>query len=305
MAKKVQDADSSFVFATTHRLVVEGTRSYQELLEKLYDFGLKRVSNLPRAASDQQLCDAVAELIFRLMDATREVRSQHPDKGELECARDVLRRLRQADASARIHRKPGIRQRLKQQILKELGEAARSRQIEDPDRLPWDPKEQSSEETELGADPFSEEMLAEIRRELKQAWETICSDAFARVRKHSRIVNRRLAIIKALSDEAWKSSPAGLVADHFEVLVRQARPLDIINRLRADNTAPQRGRHAVSDRQLREDIRIVKDALGREIPSLRETERALRSRYAVEWAGRRLTTILRQAHAVQTEAASS
>ncbi|MDF1665755.1 MAG: hypothetical protein P1V97_28610 [Planctomycetota bacterium] len=76
---------------TTYEIVVERSKSYPELLERLYDFGLEEKLTLPVGVSQSSLHDALAELIARLMEATDVVLTKNPGRNEFDCALEVLK----------------------------------------------------------------------------------------------------------------------------------------------------------------------------------------------------------------------
>lgn len=289
MAKKKEGIGSNTFYGTTYQEVVEGALTYQQLVENLYKFGLKRSLRLPRKASRELLNNKVVEFITLFMEATREALDQNPGKQELECAEDILKALRRPEKGARIHKKSGVRQRIHHAILKEIGQ-------------PWTaapglPEEPAAPETQ-GEDPGEgiPEDLGEIRARLARAWQEVRENTLKEVKKQFHVARRREAILDLLVSNTELETVTGVVSDHLEDVIDRVKPKDIIEKLRGMSAhnrplAASRGRNKVTDKQLREDILLVRRALLKEAETLKETERELRQRYLVEYASDKFNKI--------------
>lgn len=284
--------DRSYLEGTTYREVSQA-RSYQELLEKLYDFGLKRSPNLPRQASKELLVDALAELICCLMEATRDIHEKNPRKTELECAHEVLRELRQPDPQARIHKKSGFRNRLKQHVLKEIGSLS-SAPLDKAIPLTELVAQGEPEDEDLvpGLGDLPEEMLEGMRSSLKRAWDQVLERVLKKIKHHSSVFKRRRSIVEIFAERAGEEAGYGIVSTHFEKILRENKPSLIIAELRRRGVVGLRGRNKVADEQLRKDIRLVKAALLDELDLIRKEEQALRERMALLWTGRQIKSIV-------------
>lgn len=292
-------AESSYFAGTTRHAVVLRARSYQDLIEKLYRFGLERSAGLPKQAGLGALNDAVAELIARLMEATEAAHAAEPGRDRKSCAEDILRRLRKPGPRARLHKKSGFRWRIKQAILRQLGER-RPLSLEEPASLAAPPDE---EEEPPPIEP-APQLLTRVSEALNQAWDQALETTRQEICKQPKSKIRRGAILSYLAERAREHTRTGVVADHLESVLDSTRAAAVIKALRERGVVGLRGRRAVSDGALRKDVKLVEDALRRRLDELRETERLLRTELVIRSAGDHLKELLRQRSDAPREASS-
>ena len=291
--------------ATTQRYV-EGADNLGEFVERLYLFALNREvyygggeltsrqgpKRLPSRARQENLAEAVAELITTLMEKVSEVQGENSGWSEVECAHQALIELRRPNAGARLHKRAGFRHRVVQSIMKEVtGPRAPNLSYEPAGRTgtPLDDLVEAEETAAAGPmEPrvdgigdVSERLLEAIRGQLERAWLIVRDEVVRNVSRQPKTMLRRRAIVEVLADLARAQAPSGVVADHFQTVVEGTPPRTVVEEVRRRDIP---GLKRVKDKQLREDLQLVKKALLFEMEALKKQERELRTRFLAEWA---------------------
>ena len=116
------DGPSAFS-GTTFREVVRAAEDREDLLARLYRFTLEE--SVPSGGSRSDLEDAAATLICRLLELSESGDEAASEPARLRETVRALRRLRRPDSEARVHRRAGWRNRVRQWLLRHFGGARR------------------------------------------------------------------------------------------------------------------------------------------------------------------------------------
>lgn len=288
--------------STSHFLNKEPAQSVDELVTRLYEYGLKGLADCSNERREERVREALAQFIAGLLDLVRNLSEANPELSELECAQRAFKELRKPNPSARVHKSIGFRKRLLQLM-------SRSESLPRPaEFLAGLKRYEPMTEEKMPAIEVPPDLLEDIQQTLDVFWEKILERCLEQVRWHPSVKKRRYALLKIIAERVKKDTGYGFFIRQFKAAVRAVKPSELIAEARELKTFPTRGRKKVSESQIRRDIAVIKEELcGLDLEdmseSLNDIRQGIRQRYGDSVQSKGFDAVEREELSMRTQLA--